>query len=180
MRHRSLLLPAVLGLVAILIPAVVVASGASGHGADLARVRAGTAIYHQLQQALDAGYGPLHECTDHEGGLGAMGQHYVAGDAVGDAVFDLSRPEVLVYEPMPDGRSKLVAVEFVVFADVWAGISADPPRLFGRELALVEAPNRYGVPAFWQIHVWLWENNRSGLFSDWNPGVSCHGMGDDA
>lgn len=179
MRRRSLALPAALGLLAILVPAIATARGA-GHGADLARVRAATAGYHDLQAALDGGYGPLHECTDHEGGLGAMGQHYVAGDVVGDAVFDLSRPEVLVYEPTPNGRSKLVAVEFVVFADVWAGVSSSPPRLFGRELALVEAPNRYGVPAFWQIHVWLWQNNPSGIFADWNPRVSCHGMGDEA
>jgi hypothetical protein len=179
MRRRSLLIPAVLGLLAILVPAIV-AARAQGGGADLARVRAATAQYHQLQRALDGGYGPLHECTDHEGGLGAMGQHYVAGDVVGDAMFDLSRPEVLVYEPTPNGRSRLVAVEFVVFADVWAQVSSSPPRLFGRDLALVEAPNRYGVPAFWQIHVWLWENNPSGIFSDWNPKVSCHGMGDDA
>lgn len=179
MKRRSVLLPALIGLLALLVPTFVLAR-APGHGADLARVRAATAGYHQLQRAVDAGYGPLHECTDHEGGLGAMGQHYVAGDAVDDTDFDLSRPEVLVYEPTPNGRSKLVAVEFVVFADLWAQVSSGPPRLFGRDLALVEAPNRYGVPAFWQIHVWLWENNPSGTFSDWNPKVSCHGMGDDA
>jgi hypothetical protein len=176
-------LPAVLAgtiiVVALLVPSLV-AARAPGNGPSLAQVRAATASYHQLQRALDSGYGPLHECTDHEGGLGAMGQHYVAGDAVDDTDFDLTRPEVLVYEPMPNGRSKLVAVEFVVFADAWAQVSSNPPRLFGRDLALVESPNRYGVPAFWQIHVWLWENNPSGTFSDWNPKVSCHGMGDDA
>lgn len=179
MRRRSVVLPAVLGLLAILGPAIV-AARAPGYGAELATVRSATAGYHDLQAALDNGYGPLHECTDHNGDLGAMGQHYVAGDVVGDAVFDLSRPEVLVYEPMPNGRSRLVGVEFVVFADVWAGVSADPPTLFGRELQLVPAPNRYDVPAFWQIHVWLWRNNPSGIFSDWNPKVSCHGNGDAA
>jgi hypothetical protein len=177
--RRSLDLPAALGLLAILVPALV-AARAPGHGADLARIRAATAGYQQLQAALDDGYGSLHECTDHNGTLGAMGQHYVAGDAVDDADFDLTRPEVLVYEPMPNGRSRLVAVEFVVFADVWARVSSDPPTLFGRELQLVSAPNRYDVPAFWQIHVWLWRNNPSGIFSDWNPKVSCHGNGDAA
>ncbi len=57
----------------------------------------------------------VERCTDEESGLGAMGQHYVRGDLVGDTVFDLSQPEVLVYEPMPNGRQRLVAVEFVVF-----------------------------------------------------------------
>jgi hypothetical protein len=179
MKRLSVVVIAAVAMTALVVPAIVAARG-PGNGPSLAQVRAATAPYHRLQVALDAGYGRLHECTDHEGGLGAMGQHYVAGDVVGDAVFDLSRPEVLVYEPMPNGRSKLVAVEFVVFADVWARVSDDAPRLFGRDLALVEAPNRYGVPAFWQIHVWLWENNPSGIFADWNPKVSCHGMGDDA
>jgi hypothetical protein len=179
MKRRLVVITAVIALTALLVPAIAAARG-PGNGPSLAQVRAATAEYQQLQVALDDGYGPLHECTDHEGGLGAMGQHYVAGDVVGDAAFDLSRPEVLVYEPMPNGRSRLVAVEFVVFADVWAQVSSKPPQLFGRELALVEAPNRYGVPAFWQIHVWLWRNNPTGTFSDWNPKVSCHGMGDNA
>lgn len=180
MKRLPIAMPvAIVVLGALLVPALTAARN-SGTGATLAQIRAATAQYHQLGRALDDGYGPLHTCTDHEGGLGAMGQHYVAGDAVDDTDFDLSRPEVLVYEPMPNGKSRLVAVEFVVFADAWAAVSDAPPRLFGRDLALVEAPNRYGVPAFWQIHVWLWRNNPSGTFSDWNPKVSCHGMGDDA
>jgi hypothetical protein len=42
----------------------------------------------------------------------------------------------------------------------------------------VPAPNRYGVPSFYQIHVWLWKSNPAGIFSDWNERVSCLGMGD--
>lgn len=146
--------------------------------AELATVRAATARFHDFGAAQAAGYGALHMCTDHEGGLGAMGEHHVSGTAVSDIEFDLSQPEVLVYEPMPNGRMRLVAVEFVVFAEPWDAVSPTPPQLFGRDLALVEAPNRYGVPSFYQIHVWLWRHNPSGTFSDWNPTVSCHGMGD--
>ena len=146
-------------------------------GPELAQVRAATARFHDFGAAQAAGYGPLHMCTDHEGGLGAMGEHYVNGTAVGDTEFDLSQPEVLVYEPTPNGRMRLVAVEFVVFAEPWDDLYSDPPRLFGRDLALVEAPNRYGVPSFYQIHVWLWRTNPSGTFCDWNPKVSCHGLG---
>jgi hypothetical protein len=156
---------------------------AAGDGSALAQIRAGTAQFHDQVSAEElevrlaaAGYGPLHTCTDHEGGLGAMGQHYVNGALLGDATFDLSRPEVLVYEPTPNGNMRLVAVEFVELVQFWPGSS--PPELFGRQLALVPEPNRYGVPAFYQIHVWLWRNNPSGTFSDWNPNVSCHGMGD--
>jgi hypothetical protein len=151
---------------------------AAGNGSDLARVRAATARFHDIDRALAEEYGPLHTCTDHEGGAGAMGQHYVKGAVVGDTVFDLAQPEVLVYEPMGNGRMRLVAVEFVVFAEQWAQVSSSPPTLFGRQLALVEAPNRYAVPAFYQIHVWLWKSNPAGMFNDWNTRVSCGDMGD--
>lgn len=151
---------------------------AADSGSDLARVRAATARFHDIEVALAEGYGPLHMCTDHEGGAGAMGQHYVKGSVVGDTVFDLAQPEVLVYEPLTNGKSRLVAVEFVVFAALWDAISSSTPELFGRELALVPAPNRYGVPTFYQIHVWLWKSNPAGMFQDWNTRVSCGDMGD--
>jgi hypothetical protein len=174
-RARGLLAGVIIALT-LAVPMTALAS--SDVRSDLAQVRAATARFHDFNVADDAGYGLLHMCTDHEGGLGAMGEHYVNGGAVMDTVFDLRTPEVLVYEPTPNGRMRLVAVEFVVFAEPWDAISASPPELFGRELSLVPAPNRYGVPAFYQIHVWLWRNNPSGMFSDWNPSVSCHGMGD--
>lgn len=163
----------------VLVPSSAQAGG-DWTGAALADVRASTAGFHELEAARAAGYTPLHVCTDHEGGMGAMGQHYVRGDLVGDTLFDPSQPEVVVYEPMPNGRMRLVAVEFVVFAEPWAEVSSSPPTLFGQELSLVPSPNRYGVPAFYQVHVWLWRNNPSGTFSDWNPRVSCHGIGDPA
>jgi hypothetical protein len=168
-------------VLSLTLPAAVIAAG---NGSALAEVRAATARFHdnisatelEIRLAAD-GYGPLHTCTDHEGGLGAMGQHYVNPTLLGDATFDLSNPEVLVYEPVPNGKMRLVAVEFVELVQAWP--ESSPPQLFGRELTLVPFPNRYGVPAFYEIHVWLWKNNPSGTFSDWNPNVSCHGMGDE-
>ena len=173
---RRIAIPvAVVAVIVLILPAIAIAGGV---GSELARVRAATARFHELDVALAEGYGPLHTCTDEESGLGAMGQHYVKGTVVGDTVFDLAQPEVLVYEPTANGRMRLVAVEFVVFADAWAQVSSSPPTLFGRQLALVPEPNRYGVPAFYQIHVWLWKSNPAGMFSDWNERVSCMGMGD--
>lgn len=168
-------LVALFAIAAIVVPAVALAGP---NGSDLATVRAGTARFHNFSVAEGAGYGALHMCTDENSGLGAMGQHYVRGDLLGDLTFDLSQPEVLVYEPMPNGRQRLVAVEFVEFQEPWDLANDDPPKLFGRDLELVESPNRYGVPAFYQIHVWLWKSNPTGMFEDWNERVSCHGMGD--
>lgn len=175
MRTRRAIFAALLAASALIVPAIAIAAGT---GSDLANVRAATARFHDFDRAVAEGYGQLHMCTDHEGGEGAMGVHYVKGAVVGDLQFDLSQPEVLVYEPTPNGRMRLVAVEFVVFAEPWDAVNDDPPQLFGRDLALVPAPNRYGVPSFYQIHVWLWKSNPAGIFSDWNERVSCLGMGD--
>ena len=175
MNRKASLLAALIALSALIVPA---AALAGGNGSDLATVRASTARFHDINVALAEGYGPLHVCTDENSGLGAMGQHYVKGSVVGDTEFDLTQPEVLVYEPMPNGRQRLVAVEFVVFKDLWDAENAAAPQLFGRELQPVLEPNRYGVPSFYQIHVWLWKSNPAGIFSDWNERVSCLGMGD--
>ena len=146
---------------------------------QLAPVRAATAAFHDLGAAEDAGYGPFYVCTD-EAGEGAMGQHYVNGALVGDPSIDPLRPEALVYEPMPGGGLRLVGVEWVVFQADWDAAHGAPPSLFGRSFALVGAGNRYGLPAFYELHAWIWRPNPRGMFDDWNPKVSCRGQGDPA
>jgi hypothetical protein len=164
------------GLVLLASLGVMVLAGAAGavaRGDELAAVRAATAKYHQLSAAEHAGYGVFYVCTD-QPGQGAMGQHYVNGDLVGDAVLDPARPEAVIYEPQADGSSKLVGVEWVVFQDTWENAgNQEPPKLFGKPLKLVPSPNRYGIPSFYQIHAWIWKHNPAGSFSDWNPTVSC-------
>jgi hypothetical protein len=83
------------------------------------------------------------------------------------------RVVVLQSHTSKDGSSKLVGVEWVVFQDKWDADNAAAPRLFGKPLTLVRSPNRYGIPAFYQIHAWIWKHNPGGEFSDWNPTVSC-------
>ena len=34
-------------------------------------------------------------------------------------------------------------------------------------------PNRYGPPAFYELHVWAWKDNPKGTFTDWNSTASC-------
>ena len=167
---------AFVGLVVLASLAVMVMAGAVGafaRGDELAAVRAATAKFHDLSAAERANYGVFYVCTD-QPGQGAMGQHYVNGDLVGDAVLDPARPEAVIYEPTKNGRSRLVGVEWVVFESAWkeAGHTA-PPELFGKPLKRVPSPNRYGIPTFYQIHAWVWKHNPAGEFSDWNPTVSC-------
>jgi hypothetical protein len=37
----------------------------------------------------------------------------------------------------------------------------------------VGAPNRFGLPAFYELHVWAFSDNPHGTFVDWNTLVSC-------
>jgi hypothetical protein len=151
----------------------------TGQG-TLAGTRAATAAFHDLAVARDAGYGEFYLCTDENGGAGAMGQHFVNGALVGTTEVNPMTPEVLVYEPKKNGGYRLVGVEYVTFAEGWDAANDNPPSLFGRNFARVEAGNRYGLPTFYQLHVWLWRPNPSGMFNDWNPQVSCRGQGDPA
>ena len=156
--------------------AVAIANGQSA----IAAVRAATEKYHSLAVAEADGYGRFYECTDENSGLGAMGQHYVKGALVGDPAVNPLTPEAVIYEPKPDGSYRLVGVEYVTFQAAWDATHSAPPTLFGRTFKLVPAGNRYTLPAFYQLHLWLWRPNPSGMFNDWNPKVSCRGNGDAA
>ena len=39
-----------------------------------------------------------------------------------------------------------------------------PPQLMGQLFHLFEAPNRFGLPAFYTLHVWAWKENPTGTF----------------
>jgi len=155
-----------------------VASAFAGSG-DLVAAKAAAARFNSLGQAADAGYGPLpagvplHECIAAFDGSGAMGFHWLNPGLL-DTTLDPTAPEVLVYGPDGHGNLKLVALEYVVFAEPWAAEHGSlAPSLFGRSLTFVGEPNRYEVPAFWQVHAWVFESNPVGTFADFNPDVSC-------
>jgi len=154
-------------------------SPASAGADDLSTARAATAQFHQVDVAKAAGYDLL--VRDVAGitciaspGVGVMGIHYANRLALGDAVLDPAKPEALVYQPLPNGKLRLVAAEYIVFQGLWlqAGNTAGP-RLFDLPLKLISMPNRYGLPPFYEIHAWIWQHNPDGMFKDWNPSGSC-------
>jgi len=136
-------------------------------------VRDSTKQFINVNAATSAGYQPFLGCVsgpDH----GAMGFHYVNGALVGDGQLDAARPEVLIYEASGGGM-QLVGVEFVVIADTWLATHNSPPVLEGQSFQFVGSPNRYGLPAHFELHVWAWRDNPNGAFVDWNNKVSCEG-----
>ena len=180
MSVRRLLVPALaLGLLAAAL------TGPQASAATwVDEVRDATAPYKSVAKAEAAGYGEFADadgitCIEHmdhsdHSSMGGMGVHYVHGKRVGDAKIKSRKPEALVYEPMSNGKLKLVALEYIVFKSAWrAEHPSDKPSLKGQKFTLVPAGNRYGIPAFYELHLWAWKDNPAGLYADYNPDVSC-------
>ena len=148
--------------------------GASSPSALIEIVRQATEPFRDARNVPD-GYGPVLGCVSGPE-EGAMGVHFVNPALLGNGILDAAQPEALIYE-LKNGVARLVGVEFIVFADVWHQNHApnDPPVLAGQLLNFVESPNRFGLPAFYELHVWAWRDNPNGAFVDWNPRVSCEG-----
>jgi hypothetical protein len=159
--------------------AVVAASAAAtGSGSTAAAARA-TARFHDLTVAKRAGYGLLKDrrgvaciAMDSMPAMGAMGVHYAKSALVGDGKLNATTPEALVYAP-DHGTLKLAAVEYVVLESAWKAKHSGPPVLFGRRFNFTPAGNRFGLPAYYSLHAWLWKHNPAGTFSMWNPEVHC-------
>ena len=138
-------------------------------------VRTATAQFINVNNATAAGYGPFLGCvagSDH----GAMGVHYVNPTILGKGQLDASQPQALIYEP-DNGQMRLVGVEFIVDAATWlASNNNSAPVLDGQVLNFVDAPNRFNIPSFFELHVWAWRDNPQGAFVDWNNLVSCEGQ----
>jgi hypothetical protein len=135
-------------------------------------VREATRKYIDVNNAAPD-YGPAFGCVsgpDH----GAMGIHYING-ALLNGNIDAEHPQALIYEPVGEQR-RLVGVEYIVDAAAWMSNHNAPPMLEGQAFQFVGSPNRYGIPPFFELHVWAWRNNPNGAFVDWNNKVSCEGQ----
>jgi hypothetical protein len=127
------------------------------------KVRGANSRFRDVSVAVAEGYAPIPCASGIDGG--AMGVHYVNPGYLKDAVPDVKRPQAVMYEPMPDGKMALVAVEYITFKG--------PASLDGQLFNFNGAPNRYGLDPFYELHVWAWKPNPRGAYADMNPDVSC-------
>jgi hypothetical protein len=131
---------------------------------DLATLRHVTSAFHDFATANEAGWSAkITDCMEsHEGG---MGFHYGNPKLI-DGVARVDEPELLLYEPERDGQLRLVAVEYII---PYTALSreAPAPELFGQKFKQNDAFQ------LWGLHAWVWKENPSGIFADWNPRVSC-------
>jgi hypothetical protein len=105
---------------------------------------------------------------------GAMGMHFVNFPFVLDGELDPTKPDIVIYEPMPNGRLKLIGADYLVLASAWdANHPGTPPQIMGQLLHRFESPNRFGLPDFYTLHVLAWKENPTGMFVNWHSNVKC-------
>ena len=148
-------------VISLMVIGTAVAHAAGNPLAD--KVRTANDRFHDVSAATAEGYTPI-PCASGVSG-GAMGIHYVNAAYLKDDAIDLAKPEAVMYEPKPDGKLELVAVEYIT--------SKGPAALEGQLFNFNSAPNRYGLDPFYELHVWAWRPNPTGAFADMNPNVSC-------
>jgi len=155
--------------------------------ADLAKAKAALSKYQDPLVAVRDGYLSTVACLEFPGGAahaagaghpghlmympGGMGVHFLNMGLLGP-ILDPVRPQLLIYEPDGD-KLRLIAAEWFVPVAVGA---KEPPKIFGRALDGPMEGHRPIMPAemhHWDLHVWLWKNNPSGMFSPTNPDVKC-------
>jgi hypothetical protein len=135
---------------------------------DLAELRLATVQFQQLETAQAAGHRlvpGLDQCFRNSD-FGVLGYRYINTSLI-DANVDLLQPEVMVYVPGPNGTRQLAAVEYIVPVAAWHATQTGWPQLMGHQFHLNSSLDAY------VLNIWVWEDNPSGMFEDWNPRVSC-------
>jgi hypothetical protein len=130
---------------------------------ELAQVRAATAQYHDINQALADGYVDINYFVSH------MGWHFLKFENL-DGTFELTNPELLVYAPKQNGQYQLVAAEY---ATPWTQGSTPPEGFTGNNdvWSHFEGDPTTTEDDLWTLHAWVWYHNPEGMFNPTNPRV---------
>jgi hypothetical protein len=126
--------------------------------AELRHTREATSRYVSLDSALADGYADISVDVEH------MGHHYMKS-AIVDPVFDMHKPEILVYNRDENGKPYLVAVEYAI------PLTHPKPEGFSGNADIWKDDS--GFP-LWLLHAWIWEYNPQGVFNWTNPLVHMH------
>jgi hypothetical protein len=135
-------------------------------------VREITEPYKDVAAAKAAGYALAFGCVSGPD-TGAMGLHFVNMPLVADGQIDANKPEIILYEPAANGEVRLVGADYLVLADAWDKTHTQAPELMGQIFQQFEAPNRFGLPRFYTLHVWAWKTNPLGTFVNWHSNITC-------
>jgi hypothetical protein len=83
-----------------------------------------------------------------------------------DTKRDVTHPQILLYERMPDSTYRLNGVEFIIPYRLWPSDSV-APVMFGQTM------HHETNLKYWYLHVWAWLNNPDGEFANFNSNVNC-------
>ena len=125
---------------------------------QLQQARAATARYRNIENARNDGYASINVVAPN------MGHHFMKSSLLNDG-FDVTSPEILVYNKNEAGNFELVAVEYAVHLT-----DPMPEGFFGTQ---DEWDGASGFP-FWLLHAWVWTYNPDGVFNPTNPDVHVH------
>lgn len=136
----------------------------------IADIRAATAEFHNPAKAEAAGFVPDEHCEP------GMGQHWVNPQNIEDGVHDPKNPDVLLYEVRPNGKPRLVGVEWLQWdADQDLSTDEDRPELRGMAFDGPMAGHGPGMPIHYDLHVWTHDDNPAGAWTPVNtsPDLAC-------
>src|SRR4051812_39748796 len=196
--HRRLLSMVVsifaFGLLSMSIQGTAFGQGDSDLNKQIARLRAVTAKYHDLDTALADGFtlqpGGCRVAHDGSGGLGFQ---YINLPRFLSAEVDADEPEFMSYIPTGDGNVRLVGIAYTnraFYRDtrptdtpgyragnfVWTQPVvpaylqevSGPFSLFGQDARLI-----FSGRWLYLLTVWPWSPNPNGMFADGNPSLTC-------
>lgn len=125
---------------------------------ELELARKSTEKYKDINNAIADGYIDINVVMPN------MGYHYENPSLV-DSVFDITHPELLVYNKNVDGSFRLVAVEYAIPLDA----SADAPKGFTGQQDVWDHNTDFGL---WLLHAWVYDYNPDGVFNPTNSRVN--------
>jgi hypothetical protein len=165
--------------ITVLVAAGVAAAAPSKQSAQLRSVKLALDKYRSVAVAEADGYKAESPCestpVSKEASWwgGAMGVHYV-NDALLGKPLDPKKPAILTYLPQPNGGMRLLAAEyFKPDADQKVTTDGDRPSILGHAFDGPMKGHAPGMPVHYDLHVWLWAHNPSGLFAPFNPALTC-------
>jgi hypothetical protein len=177
---------------AAVLPAQQSTASTASDVAALAAVRQATAAFHDVDQAVAAGYTSPVGGHCEETAAGAMGVHSLNEPLRRNPALIPEQPEILLYLPTGNGNYRLVGVEYfqaLLLRNTQTGqvapwFSPTPwpaeyvvvnssPSLFGQNFQGPMPGHVPGMPWHYDLHVWVWSPNPAGMFAQWNPALSC-------
>ena len=131
---------------------------------QLKTVKKAAMPFHSFEQAIKSGYAvpsPFNPSPY----VPNMGFHYTNMGLM-DGIFEMDKPEILLYVPNEQGKLKLVAVEYAV-----PGAQSDtPPEGFLGDSDHWEY-NPHVAGGAWTLHAWVVLENPDGVFAPFNSNV---------